>query len=187
VQSSSLPVLYYSALDSRRSSFVLSDGRDAENAPDKWKTWWIIFCLIMGVVLIGVFVFVESKVKHPLMPLSIWKVPQFPKLMLCFGLGFGAFGGSIIFGYSLYFQQIYQASSITVYPYEISLILDYIILYTAIPSRTSYKCCRCVYSAYRSWEDITCDWVIMLCDRSSSWCYSTSGYDILGNVLPCHE
>src|SRR5208282_830681 len=49
-----------------------------------------------------------------LMPLSIWRVPQFGRLMLCFGLGFGAFIGSIIFGYSLYFQQIYSASPITV-------------------------------------------------------------------------
>jgi len=87
---------------------------DAENAPDKWKTWWIIFCLIMGLVLIGVFIFVESRVASPLMPLSIWRVPQFGKLMLCFGLGFGAFSGSIIYGYSLYFQQIYQATPITV-------------------------------------------------------------------------
>jgi len=87
---------------------------DAGAAPDQWKTWWIIFCLILGPILIGVFVFVESKVSSPLMPLSIWRVPQFAKLMLCFGVGFGAFMGSIIFGWSLYFQQIYGASPIVV-------------------------------------------------------------------------
>jgi hypothetical protein len=90
--------------------------RDAETAPDKWKTWWIIFCLIFGLALIVVFVYVESRVASPLMPLSIWQVPQFGRLILCFGLGFGAFSGSIILGYSLYFQQIYGASPITVYP-----------------------------------------------------------------------
>jgi hypothetical protein len=88
---------------------------DAEAAPDQWKTWWIIFCLILGLVLMGLFVFVESRVSSPLMPLSIWRVPQFGKLMLCFGLGFGAFGGSIIFGWSLYFQQIFGASPIVVH------------------------------------------------------------------------
>jgi hypothetical protein len=92
-------------------------GRDASNAPDGWKTWYIIFCLVLGVVLCVLFVFVESKVPNPLMPLSIWRVPQFGKLMVAFGLGFGAFGGSVIFGYSLYFQQIYQASPITVLPF----------------------------------------------------------------------
>jgi MFS family permease len=95
---------------------------DAGNAPNKWGTWYIIFCLIIGLVLIGTFVFVESRVKSPLMPLSIWRVPQFGKLMLCFGLGFGAFGGSMIYGYSLYYQQIYQASPITVWCREIWLI-----------------------------------------------------------------
>jgi hypothetical protein len=166
---------------------VFTEGSDAENAPNKWKTWWIIFCLIMGVVLIVVFVFVESKVKHPLMPLSIWKVPQFPKLMLCFGLGFGAFGGSIIFGYSLYFQQIYQASSITVLLHLTRLIVDYIILCTAVFSGSSYECCRCVYSAYCAWEDITCDWIVMLCDRGAFGCCSTFGDDILGHVISRYE
>jgi hypothetical protein len=89
-------------------------GRDASNAPDGWKTWWIILCLVLGVALCALFVFVESRVPNPLMPLSIWRVPQFGKLMVAFGLGFGAFGGTVIFGYSLYFQQIYGASPITV-------------------------------------------------------------------------
>src|SRR5436305_6527577 len=93
-----------------------TNDRDAENAPDKWKTWWIIFCLVLRVVLIAIFIFVESRIQNPLMPLSIWRVPQFGKLMICFGMGFGAFGGSIIYGYSLYFQQIYQANPITVLP-----------------------------------------------------------------------
>ena len=62
----------------------------------------------------ALFIFVESRVESPLMPLSIWKVPQFGKMMLAFGLGFGAFVGPVVFGYSLYYQQIYQASSITV-------------------------------------------------------------------------
>jgi hypothetical protein len=57
------------------------------------------------------------------MPLSIWRVPQFGKLMLCFGLGFGAFGGSIIYGYSLYYQQIYGASPITTTLYFIPSFL----------------------------------------------------------------
>ena len=99
------------------------DCRDGDNAPNQWKTWYIIFCLIMGFVLCVVFIFVESKMPSPLMPLSIWRVPQFGKLMLCFGLGFGAFAGSIIFGYSLYFQQIYQASPITVYPSSVVILI----------------------------------------------------------------
>jgi MFS family permease len=92
----------------------LTNIRDAEVAPKGWATWYIIFCLIIGVVLSALFIFVESRVASPLMPLSIWRVPQFGTMMLAFGLGFGAFAGPIIFGYSLYYQQIYQASAITV-------------------------------------------------------------------------
>jgi MFS family permease len=90
------------------------DERDANNTSDSWKTWWIILCLVMGVVLCGVFIIVESRVSHPLMPLSIWRIPQFGRLMLAFGIGFGTFTGLIVFGYSLYFLQIDAASPLTV-------------------------------------------------------------------------
>lgn len=130
------------------SVYIVYVHRDAENAPDGWKTWWIIFSIVMGLALLVLFVFVESRITSPLMPLSIWKVPQFGRLMLCFGLGFGAFGGSIIYGYSLYFQQIYEASPITVPSSRISNNVDHSIFHSTIYFWVHDQSCRGVCSAY---------------------------------------
>jgi hypothetical protein len=143
--------------------------RDAETAPDKWKTWWIIFCLIFGLVLVAAFVFVESRVASPLMPLSIWRIPQFGKLMLCFGLGFGAFLGSIILGYSLYFQQIYGASPITVHPSASCANSDYTIFYSATPLGVDDEFCCGFYSPSCARGYIIGYWHVVLCDCHHSW------------------
>jgi hypothetical protein len=105
---------------------------DAENAPNGWRTWYIIFSLLLGFAFIAAFLVLESRVPHPLMPLAIWKVPQFGRVMLIIALGFSCFTGFLGFSWSLWFQQIDQASPITVMPYRFKLI------------------CRRHYSSYRS-------------------------------------
>lgn len=102
--------------------YFRSNGRGEETAPDGWKTWWIILCLVAGLVLIGGFVLFESRISNPLMPLNIWRIPQFAKVIFCFGLGFGIFSGALMTGWSLYYQQIYQASPITVSSPSLTLI-----------------------------------------------------------------
>jgi MFS family permease len=106
----------------RYTALKLSNGSDAGNAANGWKTWYIIFSLLIGFVFIGAFLFLESKVQHPLMPLAIWKVPQFGRVMFIIALGFGCFTGFLGFTWSLWFQQIDRASPITVYPILPSLM-----------------------------------------------------------------
>lgn len=59
-------------------------------APDGWATWYIILLLVVSVVLLGLFYFVEHK-RGPraMMPLKIWKYPRFA-LVMCI-LFFGWF------------------------------------------------------------------------------------------------
>lgn len=87
---------------------------DAGNAPNGWRTWYIIFSLLLGCAFVGLFLWLESRVQYPLMPLSIWKVPQFLRLMVVIALGFSCFTGFLGFTWSLWFQQIDQASPLTV-------------------------------------------------------------------------
>jgi len=87
---------------------------DAGNAHNGWKSWYIILSLLLGCVFLVLFVWFESRVQDPLMPLSIWKVPQFLRLMVVIALGFSCFTGFLGLTWSLWFQQIDQASPITV-------------------------------------------------------------------------
>lgn len=52
--------------------FVLTDANTRG-----WQSPLIISLLIVAIVLLAVFVWVESKLKEPLMPPSIWKLPNF--------------------------------------------------------------------------------------------------------------
>ena len=83
-------------------------------ATQGWKTWWIILALIVGLAFIAGFFIFESRITNPMMPLGIWRIPQLGKLLFCFGLGFGTFQATILFGYALYFQQIKHTSPIMV-------------------------------------------------------------------------
>jgi len=93
-----------------------TNGSDADNAPNGWATWYIIFSIILGFAFIGVFILWEYRCPYPLMPLGIWKVPQFGRLMIVIALGFACFTGFLGFTWSLWFQQIDQASPIKVPP-----------------------------------------------------------------------
>src|SRR5579859_6891171 len=91
-----------------------TDNSDADNAPNGWRAWYIIFSLLLGCLFLAAFILLESRVQSPLMPLSIWKVPQFGRLMFILALGFSCFTGFLGFTWSLWFQQIDRASPITV-------------------------------------------------------------------------
>lgn len=62
-------------------SFVLSSG-----GVYGWNKAFIIVLLVTSVALLGVFTWVEKKVKNPIMPLSLWKIPNFAALWVS---GFG--------------------------------------------------------------------------------------------------
>ncbi|KAJ4358455.1 uncharacterized protein N0V89_003038 [Didymosphaeria variabile] len=62
-------------------SFVLSSGGEYG-----WNKGYIIAILIISVAMLAVFVYIEKKVKNPIMPLSLWKIKSFAPLWIT---GFG--------------------------------------------------------------------------------------------------
>lgn len=68
--------------------------------------------LILGIILLMVFVFVErSYATNPLMPIEIWKTKSFPILMLSSVLGWGGFAGWQFY-VSLFYLRVEKASSL---------------------------------------------------------------------------
>ena len=52
-----------------------------------WDKPYVYGLLIVSVVIIGLFIFIEAKVKEPIIPLSIWTVKSFPGVLACIALG----------------------------------------------------------------------------------------------------
>lgn len=80
-------------------SFVLSSG-----GVYGWNKAFIIALLIISVGLLVAFTWVERKVSHPIMPLSLWKIPNFAALWIsgfgkCFTLNIdGVLTGKVTYG-----------------------------------------------------------------------------------------
>lgn len=62
-------------------SFVLSSGGEYG-----WNKAFIIALLVISVIMLGVFTYVEKKVRNPIMPMSLWKIKNFAALWIT---GFG--------------------------------------------------------------------------------------------------
>ncbi|KAI0154025.1 major facilitator superfamily transporter [Pestalotiopsis sp. NC0098] len=86
-------------------SFVLSSGGEYG-----WGKPFIIVLLVVSVAMIGVFTYVEKKVSNPIMPLSLWKLPNFAALWLS---GFVMYGGyqTTIYYTTLISQEINELSA----------------------------------------------------------------------------
>jgi MFS family permease len=63
--------------------FVLSSGGDYG-----WDTPFIIVLLILAIALLAVFMLLEWYISYPIMPLSLWKIPNFAGLWIA---GFSEF------------------------------------------------------------------------------------------------
>jgi MFS family permease len=87
---------------------------DAETSPDGWGTSYIIVALILGVGCITLFLWLQSRLRYPLMPLSIWRYPQFPRVIATYFLGFTTFAGVLIFNYTLMWQMVNGRSAVGV-------------------------------------------------------------------------
>ncbi|KAK4541306.1 hypothetical protein LTR36_008064 [Oleoguttula mirabilis] len=86
-------------------SFVISSGGEYG-----WGTAFIIVLLILSVALLVFFAFVEKKVQNPIMPLSLWKTPNFAALWVA---GFVAYGGyqTILYYAILTSQEVLHLSA----------------------------------------------------------------------------
>ena len=71
--------------------FGLTQGSVAEWSPYTYAL------IIVGVLVLGLLFWVETKVPRPLIPARLWKTPGFAPLMLAYFLGFGGFVGAFQF------------------------------------------------------------------------------------------
>lgn len=70
-------------------SFVLSSG-----GVYGWSKAFIIVLLILSVAVLGIFLYVEKRASHPIMPLSLWKIQNFAALWIS---GFGMLSNLLSF------------------------------------------------------------------------------------------
>lgn len=83
------------------------------DAPQGWRTPYIIVFLVLGVLLCIAFVFWELRFKYPLMPMSIWRDRNFSLLIAILSLGFFGFPVGM-FWISLYMQTVLRYTPISV-------------------------------------------------------------------------
>ncbi|KIX03092.1 uncharacterized protein Z518_06642 [Rhinocladiella mackenziei CBS 650.93] len=81
----------------------------AGDAPRGWDTSYVITLLVVGIVLIGGFIYWQSIFRYPLMPLKVWKDRNFTLVVLVLCLGFYGFAGNI-FWLTLMWQRIDRLS-----------------------------------------------------------------------------
>ncbi|KAI4722620.1 hypothetical protein E4T48_01211 [Aureobasidium sp. EXF-10727] len=86
-------------------SFVLSSGGEYG-----WNKTFIIALLVISVIMICIFAYVEKKVSNPIMPLSLWKIPNFAPLWIA---GFVLYGSyqTVIYYVVLQAQEIAHLSA----------------------------------------------------------------------------
>lgn len=94
----------------------------AGDAPDGWKTPYVIVMLVLGIVLIIVFLFWETKAPSPLLPMWVWRDRDFSFLLLILFLGFGAFGAAE-FWITLYLQRFVTSSALMVAVYILPMAI----------------------------------------------------------------
>lgn len=81
----------------------------AGDAPDGWRTPYVIALLVVGLALSGGFIYWQSIFRYPLMPLEVWKDRNFSLVVAVLCLGFYGFIGNV-FWLTLMWQRIYQLS-----------------------------------------------------------------------------
>lgn len=69
-----------------------------------WEEPKVYILLIIGVLLLAAFVFVETKVKDPILPSLLWFTPSFPGVIACIALGWSSFGIWVF-----YLVRVFQA------------------------------------------------------------------------------
>ncbi|KAF5858457.1 hypothetical protein ETB97_004396 [Aspergillus alliaceus] len=105
-------------------SGALSLGSDA---PQGWKTPYVLVCLILGALLIIAFVFWECWYSYPLIPMSIWRDRDFSLVIVVLLLGFLAFP-IMVFWVSLFMQEVKHYSALPVAVHMLPMAIGGIIV-----------------------------------------------------------
>ncbi|KAJ5653630.1 hypothetical protein N7490_000633 [Penicillium lividum] len=85
----------------------------AGDAPDGWKTGYVLALFIVGFFLLVVFLWWQSVATNALMPLGIWKDRNFSLIMAIFCLGFMGFS-AVTFYLSLYLQDVKHLTALEI-------------------------------------------------------------------------
>ncbi|KAI9744291.1 MAG: hypothetical protein M1818_002443 [Claussenomyces sp. TS43310] len=83
------------------------------DGPNGWRTSYVIALLVVGLVLIGCFIYWQHVFKDPLMPLWVWKDKNFSLLLIMTCFGFMSFSANS-FWVSLYLQRVRSSSALEV-------------------------------------------------------------------------
>ncbi|KAF1359305.1 MFS general substrate transporter [Lizonia empirigonia] len=86
-------------------SFVLSSGGEYG-----WNKAFIIALLVISVIMLGVFTYVEKKVRNPIMPMSLWKIKNFAALWITGFVVYGAYQ-TVIYYIVLQAQEVAKLSA----------------------------------------------------------------------------
>lgn len=83
----------------------------SSDAPQGWATGYVLALLLVGLFLVGAFIFWESRLEDPIMPLNIWKSRNFTVCMIILLLGFMAFPIGTFF-IALFMQNVWHDSAL---------------------------------------------------------------------------
>ncbi|RYP39042.1 hypothetical protein DL767_002369 [Monosporascus sp. MG133] len=81
------------------------------DAPEGWKTPYILVFIILGPLLLATFVWWETHFQYPLMPMNVWRDKEFSLLLAILLLGFLSFPALFFFG-ALYLQELFGYSAL---------------------------------------------------------------------------
>ncbi|KAJ5504494.1 Major facilitator superfamily domain general substrate transporter [Penicillium fimorum] len=85
----------------------------AADAPDGWKTGYVLALFIVGFFLLVAFLYWQSVATHPLMPLWVWRDRNFSLLIGTCCIGFMGFS-AVSFFLSLYLQNLKHLSALEI-------------------------------------------------------------------------
>ncbi|KAK9480300.1 major facilitator superfamily domain-containing protein [Lipomyces japonicus] len=96
---------------------IVFSASHASSSSKGWATPSVLIIFAIAVVVLAAFIWWETRVSNPLMPMRIWKAPGFGLCMALMFFSFMAFTGVLTYYTSLYFENILDASPIqtTVY------------------------------------------------------------------------
>ena len=78
----------------------------ASNTSRGWRTPYMPVLLVLGVLFLVAFLFWESYVEDPLMPLYMWKYPNIGLALALLFIAFFVFAGNYMYYTSLFFQYV---------------------------------------------------------------------------------
>ncbi|KAJ5264221.1 hypothetical protein N7497_003372 [Penicillium chrysogenum] len=95
----------------------------AADAPDGWKTGYVLALFIVGFFLLVAFLYWQSIATHPLMPLWVWRDRNFSLLIGTCCLGFMGFS-AVSFYLALYLQDLKHLSALEVTVHLLPMVVS---------------------------------------------------------------